>query len=78
MVPAYHPIPPGDLEDAAVEGPSQACHQDPRAYHCIVRIAAHHCRRRAAGGDLEDALDEGAANVGHERARFCWMSGARL
>lgn len=31
-----------------------------------------------AGGDLEDALDEGAFNVGHERGRFCWMSGALL
>ena len=32
----------------------------------------------AAGGDLEDVVEEGAANVGHERGRFCWMSGARL
>lgn len=32
----------------------------------------------AAGGDLEDVVEEGAANVGHERGRFCWMSGALL
>ncbi|PRW61178.1 FG-GAP repeat-containing isoform B [Chlorella sorokiniana] len=28
----------------------------------------------ASGGDMEDVLEEGAANVGHERGRFCWMS----